>query len=199
MHFLPDTLEEDAAGERYWPDGFKQVIREEIPRALYSNFNEQSLGQIYKGKFSAKFRGKYPDLKSFIEQVIGLVVIGAENGADQGFDGVFKSFMKESALPEAKLYARHLWPYIFSGPFKEKIHQAIVKDYKGDKSLQYAYQVGYTAKYGSFPEFIDEIAWRIEAEIETGVDDVLAKIYRSFLAKRGLPQGRRRPKRLKEW
>ena len=199
MHFLPNTLEEDAAGERYWPDGFKQVIREEIPAALYSDFNEQSLGQIYKEKFSAKSRAKYPDLKSFIEQVIGLVVIGAENGADQGFDGVFKSFMKESALPEAKSYARHLWPYIFSGPFREKIHQAIVKDYKGDKSLQYAYQVGYTAKYGSFPEFIDEIAWRIEAEIETGVDDVLAKIYRSFLAKRGLPQGRRRPKRLKQW
>ena len=199
MHFLPDTLEEDAAGERYWPDGFKQVIREEIPAALYSDFNEQSLGQIYKEKFSAKSRAKYPDLKSFIEQVIGLVVIGAENGADQGFDGVFKSFMKESALPEAKPYARHLWPYIFSGSRREKIHQAIVQEYKRDKSLQYAYQVGYAAKYGSFAEFIDEIAWRIEAGIESGVDDVLAKIYRSFLAKGGLPQGRRRPKRLKQW
>jgi len=199
MHFLPNTLEEDAAGERYWPDGFKQVIRGEIPPVLHSEFNEQSLGQIYKEKFYEKFRAKYPDLKSLIDQVIGLVVIGAENGADQGFDGVFQSFMSESPLPDAKPYARHLWPYIFSGLLKGKIHQAIVKEYKRDKSLQYAYKVGYAAKYGSFAEFIDEIAWRIEAGIESGVDEVLAKIYRSFLAKRGLPQGRRRPKRLKEW
>jgi hypothetical protein len=199
MHFLPNTLEEDAVGERYWPDGFKQVIREEVSPALRSEFNEQSLGPIYEAKFSDKFPGKYPDLKSFIDQVIGLVVIGAENGTDQGFDGIFESFMNESPLPEAKPYARHLWPYIFSVPLKEKIHQAIVKEYRKDKSLQYAYQVGYAAKYRSFAEFVDEIAWIVVAGMESGVDDMLAKIYKSFLANRALPQGRRNPKRLKDW
>lgn len=199
MHFLPNTLDEDAAGERYWPDGFKPVIREEVAKAIRGELNEQNLWQVYKEKFSHKYPKKYPDLKTFIDQIVGLAVIGAENGADHGFEAIYRAFLNELPLPEAKPYARYLWPDIFSRELKEKIHQAIVKDYRSDKSFQYAYKVGYAKKIENFPEFINSIAWLIMAGIVNGVDDMLAEIYKSFLANRALPQGRRNPKRLKDW
>ncbi len=199
MHFLPNTLDEDAAGERYWPYGFKPVIREEIAKAIRGELNEQNLWQVYTGKFSSIYSKKYPNLKAFIDQIVGLVVIGAENGADYGFETIYKAFLNELPLPEAKPYARFLWPHNFSRELKEKIHRAIVNDYQGDKSFQYAYKVGYAKKFENFPEFIDKIAWLIMAGIENGVDDTLAEIYKSFLANRALPQGRRNPKRLKDW
>ena len=31
MHYLPDTEDEDSAAEKFWPEGYKQIIREEVP------------------------------------------------------------------------------------------------------------------------------------------------------------------------
>jgi hypothetical protein len=195
MHFLPDTNEEDARGESYWPDGFKQVIREEVGQAIRAELNERTLLHVYTNKFS----NKYPNLHAFIDRVVDLVVIGAENGADFGFEAIYKSFLYESPLPQAKQYASYFWPHIFSGERKEKIRKAIAEECSQDEGFQYAYQVGYAKKCENFAEFIEEISQLMVAGMENGVDDMLGQIYRSFLANRDLPLGRRNPKRLKDW
>ena len=195
MHFLPDTGDEDAASERYWPDGYKQVIRQEVGQAIRPQLNERTLGHVYTNKFSHQ----YPNLEAFIDRIVDLVVIGAENGADLGFEAIYKSFLNESPLPQAKQYSSYFWPHFLTGERKEKIQKAIAEEYSREEGFQYAFQVGYAKKYENFAEFIKEISRLMVTGMVNGVDDMLGKIYKSFLANRDLPLGRRNPKRLKEW
>jgi hypothetical protein len=194
MHFLRDTGDEDASSERYWPDGFKQVVREEVGQAIRPELNEQTLGHVYTNKFSHQ----YPNLEAFIDRIVDLVVIGAENGADLGFEAIYKSFLNESPLPQANQYFSYFWPHIFTGERKEKIQKAIAEEYSQDEDFQYVFKVGYARKYEHFGEFIKEISRLMVTGMLNGVDDMLGKIYRAFLANRDLPLGRRNPKRLKD-
>lgn len=195
MHFLPDTEDEDAAAERYWPDSFKQVVRNEVRRAIRAEFNESSLRHIYKQQHF----DKYPELSQFVDRIADMAVVGAENGADDGFDAIYRAFLAESPLPEARQYARYFWPQIFSQKLKGEIHQAVATDYSQDEAFQHAYKVGYAKTYSNFEEFIDEVARLVVAAVVNGVDDMLARIYRSFIATQVLPPARRNPKRLKDW
>ncbi len=195
MHFLPDTGDEDAARERYWPDGFKRVIREEVGQAARVELNGQTFGRVYVNKFSVQ----YSDLKAFTERIVDLVVIGAENGADLGFEAVYKSFLNEAPLPRANPYATYFFPPIPSQERQEKIRKAIDREYSEDEGFQYAYKAGYARKYENFAEFIREISGLMIVEMVNGADDMLGKIYRSFLAGRDLPVGRRNPRLLKDW
>jgi len=195
MHFLPDTEEEDAAAERYWPDGFKQVIQKEVRRAIRAKLDERSLRHVHR----QAYRDKYRELSQFADRIADMVVIGAENGADDGFDAVYRAFLTESPLPQARHYARRFWPQIFSQELKTRIHLAVANDYSQDDGLQHAYRVGYTKDYYNFDEFIDAMTGLLVAGVMNGVDDMLERIYRSFLATRALPPARRNPRRLKSW
>jgi hypothetical protein len=195
MHYLPDTSDEDAASERYWPDGFKQVIREEVGRAIRPELNEQTLGHVYTHKFSHQ----YLNLEAFIERFVDLVVIGAENGADLGFNHIYQSFLNESPLPQARPYYSYYWPHFLSAEPKDKIGKAIAAEYSQEEGFQYAFQSGYAKEYKHFAEFIKEISRLIVGGMGNGVDDMLGSIYKSFLANKDLPMGRRNPKRLKDW
>jgi hypothetical protein len=195
MHFLPDTEDEDAAAERYWPDSFKQVIQREVHRAIGTKLNEGSLRHIHKRQYTEI----YPELSQFVGRIVDMVVIGAENGADDGFDAIYEAFLTESPLPEARTYARYFWPEIFTNKSRKSIHQAIANDYWQDDAFQHAYKVGYSQVYGNFEEFIDEVAWLVVTAVVNGVDDMLGRIYSSFIARRALPLARRNPKRLKGW
>jgi hypothetical protein len=195
MHFLPDTDDEDAAAERPWPDNFKKVIRNELPAAFHTAIDEASFKYIYQRSYSSDYR----DLDHFVERVINMAVIGAENGADRGFDAVYQAFLDEKPLPEARPYARFLWPHFFSETLKQRIHRAIADDYRQDEEFQYAYEAGYAHRYNGFEEFIDEVARVMLIATENGVDDMLSQIYRAFLAMRPLPPARRNPKRLKQY
>ena len=195
MHYLPDTSDEDAASERYWPDGFKQVIREEVGQAVRPELNEQTLGPIY----THKYFHRYPNLETFIDRIADLVVIGAENGADLGFEAIYKSFLNESPLPQAKPYSSYFWPHFLTTEHKEKIRKAVAAAYSQDEGFQYAFQDGYAQKYEHFAAFIKEISRLMVEGMVNGVDDMLGNIYRSFLADKDLPMGRRNPKRLKDW
>ena len=195
MHFLPDTEAEDAAAERYWPDGFKQLVQKEVGRAIRAKLDETSLRHVHKRQYG----DKYPELSRFADRIADMVVIGAENGADDGFEAVYRAFMTESPLPDTRTYARYFQPQVFSRELRRRIHQAVASDYSQDDSLQYAYQVGYSKAYNNFDEFIDEVAGLIVGGVVNGVDDTLARIYRSFVNRQALPPARRNPKRLKSW
>jgi len=195
MHYLPDTEDEDAAAERYWPDSFKEVIRRELRPAINGKLNERSLGRIYQRQYSQN----YAHLDQFVSRILDMAVIGAENGADNGFESLHRSFMDEEPLPEHRPYARYLWPHVFSREMKTKIHQAIMEDYRQDDGFQYAYQAGYTRTYRSFDKFIETGASLVVSATENGLDDMLGRIYKAFMAKLPLPPARRNPKRLKQW
>lgn len=194
MHFLPDTEEADAVAERYWPDSFKQVIQKEVQQAIGIELNGGNLRHVYR-----QYYRDFCDLEQFTDRIADMVVVGAENGADEGFDGIYRAFLTESPLPEARHHARYLWPRVFSPKLRNRVHQAVIADYSRDDALQHAYKVGYTGDYGDFEEFISEAARLVVVGVMNGVDNMLAQIYDSFANKRPLPPARRRPKRLKGW
>jgi hypothetical protein len=195
MHFLPDTSEQDGLGERYWPDGFKSVIRREVEAAIRAELNEESLGHVYE----RKFRERFPTLHVFLDRVATLVAIGAETGADDAFEAIYQSFLTESPLPRIHAYAAYFWPSIFSEEMKESIRKAVTETYAQEEGFQYAYRAGYQRTFEDYSRFIREVARLMLAGVIKGADDMLGKVYRSFLARRDLPLGRRNPKRLKEW
>ena len=56
MHYLPDTEDEDSAAEKFWPEGYKQVIREHVPEWVVSQLQgEERLGTFYAQTYSDKF------------------------------------------------------------------------------------------------------------------------------------------------
>jgi len=193
MHYLPDTEEQDAAAERYWPDGFKQVIRDEVGRAIRLKLQEQRLGHIYE----RRYRDKYPDAGQFASRIAEIVIIGAENGADDGFEVIFNAFLTESRLPKIAKYAVYLWPNIFSQKIMHRIRNAVAFDYRKDETFKYAHNVGYRTEYSKFDDFINQIASMITTSVINGTDDMLARIYSAFLNRQPLPPARRNPKRLK--
>jgi len=192
MHFLPDTEEADAVAERYWPDSFKQVIQKDVRQAIGIKLNGGKLRHIYRNQ-------DFPDLEQFTVRIADMVVVGAENGADEGFDGIYRAFLTESPLPEARRHARYLWPRLFSPRLRKGIHQAVVADYSRDDTFQYAYKAGYSGDYGSFEEFVNAAARLVVVGAMNGVDNMLAQIYRSLANNHPLPPARRRPRRLKGW
>jgi hypothetical protein len=193
MHYLPDTEEQDAAAECYWPDGFKEVIREEVGRAIRLKTKEKRLRHIY----ARQYQDKFADAGQFANRIAELLVIGAENGADNGFEVIFKAFLTESPLPEIARYAVYLRPHIFSQKIIDRIQNAVAFDYRNDETFTYAYKVGYQKEYSKFNEFIDRIASKITTSVINGTDDMLARIYTAFLNCQPLPPARRNPKRLK--
>jgi hypothetical protein len=195
MHFLPDTEDDDGTSERYWPDDFKDLIRKMLPPELCKELNETSLLTIYERQYVQD----YQDIRHFVDRITETAVIGAENGADEGFESIYKAFLDETPLPFARPYARYLWPDVFSRTMAEAIHRAVVEDYIQDDGFLYAYRVGYSERYDGFDRFIDEAARLVVHAVKNGLDDMLGRVYRAFLSKRPLPPARRNPRRLKQW
>jgi hypothetical protein len=195
MHFLPDDEDEDGISERYWPDDFKDLIRRMLPPELRKELNETNLLAIYERQYSQD----YPDIHHFVDRIIESAVIGAENGADEGFESIYNAFLDEAPLPFARPYARYLSPDVFSRTMAEAIHRAVVEDYLQDDGFIYAYRAGYSDRYENFDRFIDETAWLVVHAAKNGFDDMLGRIYRAFLSRRPLPPARRNPRRLKQY
>ncbi len=195
MHFLPDTNEADGLAERYWPDGFKEILREEVEQSARAEVGEEDLRRVYDGKFS----DRYPNCQDFRDRVTRLIIIGAENGADEGFEAVYRSFLSESPLPAARSYSVYFWPPVLSPRVAQEIRAAVGREYAAEEGFQYAYRAGYAGRYADFSGFIDEVSGIIVAGIRNGVDAMLGKIYHAFVVGGDLPPGRRNPRRLKDW
>ena len=193
MHYLPNTDEQDAAAEHYWPDDFKQVIRQEVGQAIRLKLKEERLRHFYE----RQYKDKYSDAEQFASGIAEITTVGAENGADYGFEMVFKAFMTESQLPKLERYAVYLWPNIFNRKIINRIRNAIAFDYRNDETFKYAYNVGYRKEYLHFDDFVDQIARTMTTSVINGTDDMLARIYSAFLNLRPLPPARRNPKRIK--
>lgn len=197
MHFMPDTEEEDSAAETFWPEGYKQVIREDFRHLIRTQLKgSKKWGHIYQRWHSEAFT----DLNQFANRIADMIAIGAENGADDAFDDIISAFLTESPLPEIPGYARYLWPQALLERASKRLQQVIVDEYSQDNIYSYAHQAGYRDSYRNFDEFIDQIARLVATGTANGADDMLEAIYRSLFAPLyPLPPARRHPRRLKMW
>ena len=199
MHDLIDSDEADAAAERFWPEGFKQVIREEVGKLIADKLKQRnSFRQVYEDRFS----DKYPDFDRFLERIANMVAIGAENGADDAFDDIYAAFQMEMSLPDSMEYAHHLWPQGLNSEIKRRIQQSVVEEYSQERYYQKQYKNAnedWPERYSDPSRFLDEVAQLVVIGAVNGVDDMLEEVYKAFILSRPLPPARRRPKRLKIW
>jgi len=195
MHFLPDTDDQDSLQERYWPDSFKKVIREVVYGNLEARFRDSNLKHVYERHYG----NAYTDVEAFRRNLINAAVIGAENGADDGFEMVYSAFLRESALPEVYSRTGITWPFRISQKDRRRVHKAIVNDYFIDDGFNYAYRDGYRKQFSLFSDFITAVADLLIVSIINGVNTTLEKHYAAFFHGLPLPVMRRNPKRLKTW
>ena len=196
MHFMPDTEDADSAAEKFWPEGYKQVIRRDFRQAIAARFNTgKKLQHVYQRHYSEKF----VDLDEFVSKITDMVAIGAENGADDAFDEMMDAFLIEAPLPEGRRYARYFEPQSFSRSIKTNLTQIVIDEYSQDNVYQHAYESYYHQKLPSFNEFIARVAQTVVTGAMNGAEDMLEAIYRSFMDPRPLPPARRYPRRLKLW
>ena len=196
MHFMPDTEDDDSAAERFWPEGYKQVIREDVRQSIGARLGD---GKRLKHIFRRLYSEKYGDLGQFASKIADMIAVGAENGADDAFEELMEAFLVEGPLPEGREYASYFWPQAFSPAIRDKLEQVIVDEYSQDNIYQHAYESYYGRKYRRFDEFIDRVTRAVVIAAMNGADDMTAAIYRSFITPYPLPPARRYPRRLKLW
>ena len=195
MHYLPDTNDEESLQERYWPDSFKQAIRGVVKTSLEKRLKIADLDNVFQRYYTAQFR----DAAEFREGLINAAVIGAENGADDGFELVYSAFLKETPLPASYLRARPVWPFRISARDRRRVRKAIAADYLIDDGFNYAYRDGYRKQFSLFSSFINAVADLLVDSLENGVNVTLERHYAAFLHGLSLPVMRRNPRRLKTW
>ena len=196
MHFMPDTEDEDSAAETFWPEGYKQVTREDVRQLAGTRLGD---GKLLKHIYQQQYSEKYSDLGQFSGKIADMVAIGAENGADDAFDDIISAFLTESPLPDERRYARYFRPQTFSQEIKKKLRQVIIDEYSQDNIYNHAYKVGYQHSYRNFDEFLSQVAQLVITGTMNGADDMLEAIYGAFLTSYPLPPARRHPRRLKTW
>jgi len=191
-----DTEDADSTAERFWPEGYKQVIREDVRQSVGAELGD---GKKLRHIFHQLYSEKYPDLSQFVNKIADMIAVGAENGADDTFEELMEAFLVEDPLPEGREYASYFWPQAFSPSIKNVLTQVIVGEYSQDNIYQHAYDSYYQAEFRSFDEFIDQVTRTVVIGAMNGADDMVAAIYRSFVTPHPLPPARRYPRRLKLW
>ena len=196
MHFMPDTEDEDSAAEAFWPEDYKQVIREDVRAAIAAQLSsEKRFRRVYRRGYTDRFSS----YEQFLDRVADMAAIGAENGADNAFDEIVDAFLEEDALPELGRYVSYLWPESLPREVRERLRKVIVDEYSEDDIYRFAYNAGYKNDYPSFDEYLNQVAYLVMTGMMNGANDTLERIYRSFMALDRLLPVRRYPRRLKMW
>ena len=194
MHFMPDTEDEDSAAETFWPESYKQVIRDDVRRAILEQLTGKNrFHRVYRNGYSER----YSSYEEFLDKVADMVAIGAENGADDAFDEIMDAFLEEEALPALRRYTGYSWPDALPRKVREQLHQSIIDEYSQDDVYHFAYKVGYKSDFDTFDEYINRVARLVETGAKNGAEDALEAIYRSFMILDRLRPVRRYPRRLK--
>ena len=196
MHFMPDTEDEDSAAETFWPEGYKQVIREDVRVAVATQLgNRKRFRRVYRRGYGDRFSS----YEQFLDRVADMVAIGAENGADNAFDEIVDAFLEEDALPELGRYVSYFWPESLPREVRERLRKVIVDEYSADDVYRFAYSAGYKNDYPTFDEYVNQVAEVVMTGTMNGANDTLERIYRSFMGLDRLLPVRRYPRRLKMW
>lgn len=192
MHDLPDTEDADAAAERYWPEGYKDIIREKIGPCTAGQILEAG---AFKSAYEENYSKKFDTYEEFVNRLAEMVTIGAEKGADKIFEEVYSSFRKDAPLPETRVRARYLWPEPFDRAIKDTVHQKLFEEYSGHHAYEHIHEDHYE-EIMDFESFINQVADLVLMGAINGADDTLEAIYKAFLTASPLPPARRKPRRI---
>lgn len=196
MHFMPDTEDEDSAAETFWPEGYKQVIRDGVPPIVRETvLREKPFASIYEQGYKERFA----DHAEFLGKLADIVGAGTENGADNAFDDIIHSFLKELPLPPLRAYAHLAEPPALSDELKQQLRQSVTDEYGRDNIYVYAYGVGYKQTFPTFEDYIARVAEIVVTGAMNGASDTLEATYRALFRQAPLPPVRRHPRRLKMW
>jgi hypothetical protein len=193
MHEMPDTESADAAAERFWPEGYKQKIRDGVARRVADRLREAgAFEKVYEHRYATAL-ASYTE---FVGRVAEIVAIGAENGTDQAFDAIHAALRTGTPLPTPRLRARYLWPEPFDDHLGDELHRDIVAEYRESHTFQHLHE-DHSSGDLIFEEFVGRVADLVVAGGVNGADDALAAVYRALLAGSPLPPARRRPRRIR--
>lgn len=193
---MPDTEDEDSAAETFWPEGYKQVIREDVRGTILAQLAaKKRFRRVYRNGYS----DRYPSYEEFLDKVADMVAIGAENGADDAFEEILDSFLEEEALPPLRHFTSYSWPDALPREVRERLRRSIIDEYSQDDVYLYAYKVGYKNDFSTFEDYLNWIASVVETGAKNGAEDILEQIYGSFMNLNRLRTVRRYPRRLKMW
>jgi len=196
VHFMVDTEDADAADEIYWPEGFKEVLRSDFYNLAVAELKQgKTIQRIYEKRYS----DAYQSLDAFVDKLATMLVIGTENGADDMFDEINASLtIEEPSLPDPRRHVRHFWPTsLFETEVETDISKSILEEYRKEEVYRSFFERHSMDEFPAFDNFIREISILVTAGAMNGCDDILGKIWRSFVIPQSLPPARRHPKRLK--
>jgi len=196
MHFIEDTEQEDAVGELFWKEDYKNILREKLPKIILSEMMEDpGLKNVYERLYTDTFSSH----EAFIRTISSIVTVGSENGADEAFDDIYLAFAAHSPLPEAGRFSEYCWCDIPSANLIRELKESLISEYGAETSFISDYEDYYSHMYFQFSAFMNAIAEFVVAGATNGADDMVGRLYRSFVFELPLPPARRRPKRLKGW
>ena len=195
MHDIVDTEQYDAASEHYWPDRFKEVIRQKLAGAVIEALQSED---AFMGLYRDRYEKTYAHYDLFIRRIAEIAVIGAENGADGMFATVHAAVVAGGDLPRRAPYRRSLLIDAFNEPLRKAVSRAFIDEYKEDHFYEHAFEHCKDA-FADFPSFMDRLAELVTTGSVNGSEDMLAAVYRSLFYRLPLPVARRYPKRLKRW
>jgi hypothetical protein len=193
MHFMP---EDEGYEEKLWPDGYKDVIKNELREVIAEKLRaENTLKNVYERTYNDRFE----DLDRFTERITEMLVIGAEKGGDQAFDDIVTAFLYEMPLPEPHVYTNYLLLSELPDELNRQLMRQIIDEYREDEVFAHAYKVGYWDLYEDYEQFLAGAALLASLGVVNGLDDMLTGIYRAFTVGGILPPARRNAKRVKNW
>ena len=194
MHFFVLTKAEENIEEKYWPEGFKKVIRVEVEKTVSGHLTQN---RSFIESFQAYYATAYSDYADFIAQLAHTVAIGAENGADAIFDEIYSIAGNKTDLPQVRVYARYFWPNVLTKELKDGIEYAIIGEYRQEEAYSRTYEDHFKDKYRDFNEFLSAIAALVTSGAVNGADDAIGRAYQALMKYEPIPIIRKRPKRLK--
>jgi hypothetical protein len=194
VHDLIDTEELDASAERYWPDGFKEVIRGPFHQKVLSwLMGERVFEEAWKRHYRQDFEGH----EDFCRRLADLLVIGAENGADEAWEELLDCFKREAPLPSGRRYARSTIPEDFLDLLHGKIVAEIISEYAREHLFADHLFEDYSGHYRDLGSFLRAVGEIVADGATRGAQDMMGRITRSIRLGLPLPPARRRPRRLK--
>ncbi len=193
MHDMPDTDEADAAAERFWPEEYKWVIKDELKKAVKAGLvAERSFSGVYQKDYTDRF----DSYEAFADRLAEGVSIGAENGADDILNEIHHRIRKNDALPETRPYAAYFYPQPFDETLKTSLYREVFEEFRAHPVYRHIYEDHYETRQ-TFDAFIDQLARLVLVGAMNGADKALGDIFRAFLFSSPLPAFRRRPRRVR--
>lgn len=190
---MPDTDDADAAAERFWPEEYKWVIRDDLKEAVKSCLQEE---RPFSAIYQRDYAGRFDTYEGFADRLAEGVIIGAENGADEILNEIHQRIRQNGPLPEKRLYAVYFYPHPFEEKLKTSLYREVFEEFRAHPIYRHIYEDHYESRL-SFDEFIDHLARLVVAGAMNGADKTLGDIYRAFLFASPLPAFRRRPRRVR--